>query len=161
MLSEALGADIEAVHTEHELCTAPETREIRAGRVEAGSVSGQRFHWTGVRDAETLTEIEVLWTVGGFYPEHWRRPKDGWTISIEGDPSFRTHFVTMATLGKRDVSIDDHVQAAGSTTTAMQAVNSIPAICEAEPGWRTSVELGLVGAGIGFRHPSVWRSLDA
>lgn len=160
MLSETLGADIEEVRTVHELATAPSSRDIRAGRVEAGTVSGQRFFWSGVRGEESLIEIEVLWTVGGFYPESWPQPRDGWTISIEGDPSFRNHFVTMATLGKRTVTIDDHVQAAGSTTTAMQPVNSIPAICEAEPGWRTSTELGLVGAGIGFRHPSVWRPLD-
>lgn len=160
MLAETLGADIEDVRCEHQLATAPAARDIRAGRLEPGTVSGQRFSWSGIQGEKTLIEIEVLWTVGGFYPEDWPKPKDGWTISIEGDPSFRTHFVTMATLGKRDVSIDDHVQAAGSTTTAMQPVNSIPAICEAEPGWRTSAELGLVSAGIGFRHPSVWQPVD-
>jgi len=160
MLSEALGADIDEVQTLHELTLAPESRELRAGKLEAGTVSGQRFRWTGLRDDKCLIEIEVLWTVGGFYPDGWPKPRDGWTISIEGDPSFRTHFMTMASLGRRDVSIDDHVQAAGSTTTAMQPVNSIPALCESEPGWRTSVDLGLVGAGIGFRHPSVWQPVD-
>ncbi len=159
MLAETLGADIDDVKLEHALAVAPEARDLRAGRLEAGTVSGQRFHWSGVKGDKTLIEIEVLWTVGGFYPEDWPKPRDGWTISIEGDPSFRTHFQTAATLGRRDVSIDDHVQAAGSTTTAMQPVNSIPAICEAEPGWRSSAELGLIGAGIGFRHPSVWRPL--
>ena len=160
MLAEQLGADIAQVDTEHELTLAPEARDLRAGRLEAGTVSGQRFCWRGRRGNKTLIEIEVLWTVGGFYPEHWPKPRDGWTISIEGDPSFRTHFMALATLGQRDVTIDDHVQAAGSTTTAMQPVNSIPALCEAAPGWRTSVDLGLVGAGIGFRHPSVWQPLD-
>jgi len=151
MLSEVLGADIEEVRTAHELTTAPESKDILAGRLEAGTVSGQRFRWSGVRAGESLIEIETLWTVGGFYPETWPKPQDGWTISIEGDPSFRTHFLALASLGRRDVTIDDHVQAAGSTTTAMQPVNSIPALCEAEPGWRTSVELGLISAGIGFR----------
>jgi hypothetical protein len=50
-------------------------------------------------------------------------------------------------------TIDDHVRAA-SVATAMQAVNSIPALCRAEPGWRSSLELGLVHAGIGFRPAS-------
>ena len=158
MLSEALGADIDEVRVDHELTTAPESRDLRAGRLEVDTVSGQRFRWTGLRAGESRIEIEVLWTVGGFYPESWPKPKDGWTISIEGDPSFRNHFMALASLGRRDVSIDDHVQAAGSTTTAMQPVNSIPALCEAEPGWRTSVELGLVGAGIGFRSAPIWGS---
>ncbi len=156
MLSDALGADIDEVRTDHELATAPESKDLRAGRLEAGTVSGQRFRWTGLRGGEGRIEIEVLWTVGNFYPEHWPTPRDGWTISIEGDPSFRTHFLALASLGRRSVTIDDHVQAAGSTTTAMQPVNSIPALCEAEPGWRTSVDLGLVGAGIGFRHAPTW-----
>jgi hypothetical protein len=43
------------------------------------------------------------------------------------------------------------VQAA-NVATAMQAVNSVPALCEAEPGWRSSLELGTVHTGIGFRH---------
>ena len=160
MLAETLGADIDDVTLEHELALAPDARELRAGFLEAGKVSGQRFRWAGVKGDKTLIEIEVLWTVGGFYPDNWPKPRDGWTISIEGDPSFRNHFQAAATLGKRNVSIDDHVQAAGSLTTAMQPVNSIPAICEAAPGWLTSVDLGLVGAGIGFRHPSVWRPLE-
>ncbi|MEM9257444.1 MAG: dihydrodipicolinate reductase [Pseudomonadota bacterium] len=159
MLSEALGASIDEVRTDHELTIAPESREVRAGRLEAGTVSGQRFCWTGLRGDQSLIEIEVLWTLGGFYPEGWPTPRDGWTLSIEGDPSFRTHFLSFASLGRREVTLDDHVQAA-STATAMQPVNSIPALCEAEPGWRTAVDLGLVGAGIGFRHPSVWRPLD-
>ncbi len=95
-------------------------------------------------------EIEALWTLGGFYPDHWPKPKDGWTVSIEGDPSFQTHFMSLASLGRREATIGDHVQAA-SVATAMQAVNAIPALCEAEPGWRSSVELGLVHTGIGFR----------
>jgi len=27
-----------------------------------------------------------------------------------------------------------------------------PALCEAEPGWRSRIELGAVQTGIGFRH---------
>ena len=76
-----------------------------------------------------------------------------YTVSIEGEPSFQTHFMSLASLGRREATIDDHVQAA-SVATAMQAVNSIPALCEAEPGWRSSVELGLVSTGIGFRNAS-------
>jgi hypothetical protein len=36
----------------------------------------------------------------------------------------------------------------------MQAVNSIPALCAAEPGLRGAFELGLVYTGIGFRDPA-------
>ena len=120
------------------------------GSTQAGTVSGQRYRWLGLRDGESRIEIEALWTLGGFYPDDWPKPRDGWTVSIEGDPSFQTHFMSLASLGRREATIDDHVQAA-SVATAMQAVNSIPALCDAAPGWRSSAELGLVTSGIGFR----------
>jgi hypothetical protein len=150
MLSDAFGAGVEEVRIEQELSVAPEARDVRAGRLEPGTVSGQRYRWLGLRGGASRIEIEALWTLGGFYPTHWPKPRDGWTVSIEGDPSIRTHFLSLATLGRRQATIDDHVQAA-SVATAMQAVNSIPALCAAEPGWRSSLELGLVGTGIGFR----------
>jgi len=149
MLSDVLGAGVDEVRIVQELSVAPESRDVRAGRLEAGTVSGQRYRWFGLRDGASRIEIEALWTLGGFYPEDWPKPRDGWTVSIEGDPSFRTHFMSLASLGRRQATIDDHVQAA-SVATAMQAVNSIPALCEAEPGWRSSLELGLPRTGIGF-----------
>jgi hypothetical protein len=151
MLSDALGAGVEEVRIEQELSVAPESRDVRAGRLEEGTVSGQRYRWLGRRNGTSRIEIEALWTLGGFYPEHWPKPRDGWTVSIEGEPSFQTHFMSLASLGRREVTIDDHVQAA-SVATAMQAVNSIAALCEAEPGWCSSAELGLVISAGGFRH---------
>lgn len=151
MLSDALGAGIEEVRVEQELTVAPESRDVRAGRLEAGGVSGQRYRWLGLRDGTSLVEIEALWTLGGFYPEYWPKPRDGWTVSIEGDPSIKTHFLSMASFGRRTATIDDHVQAA-NVATAAQAVNSIPALCEAQPGWRSSIDLGVVTTGVGFRH---------
>jgi hypothetical protein len=95
-----------------------------------------------------MVEIDALWTVGGEYPPHWPTPADGWTLTIEGDPSVRAHLLTLASY-QRDLPIADHVRAA-SVATAMQAVNSIPALCEAGPGIRTMADLGLVRSGVGF-----------
>jgi len=157
MLSDALGAGVEEVRVEQELTIAPEARDVRAGRLETGTVSGQRYRWLGLRDGSSRIEIDALWTLGGFYPEHWPKPRDGWTVSIEGDPSLRAHFLSMASFGRRAATIDEHVQAA-SVATAMQAVNSIPALCKAEPGWRSSLDLGVVHTGIGFRRAPTWPS---
>ena len=61
-----------------------------------GPPPGQRWNWVGHRDGEPLVEIETLWTVGGEYPGHWPKPRHGWTLTIEGDPSMRTHFMSLA-----------------------------------------------------------------
>lgn len=150
MLSDALGAEIDEISVEQDLTVAPKSVDVRAGKLPAGTVSGQRYHWQGLREGMPLIEIDALWTLGGFYPEHWPKPKDGWTVSIEGDPSLRSHFMSLASFKRRDATMDEHVHAS-DTATAMQAVNSIPALCEAETGTRGTFELASVHAGIGFR----------
>jgi hypothetical protein len=96
-----------------------------------------------------LIEIEALWTVGPDYPEPWPRPRDGWTVQIEGEPSAQLHFISLASFARRDVPPGEHVHAA-DIATAMHAVNAVPAVCEAPPGIRSALDLPLTRAGIGF-----------
>jgi hypothetical protein len=148
LIAHGLHAAIDEITTEVDLVLAQHDHEIFGIRLAAGTVAGQRWHWRGRRQGRTLVEIDALWTVGGEYPAHWPTPQDGWTLTIEGDPSVRAHLLTLASY-ERDVPLAEHVRAA-SVATAMQAVNSIPALCEADPGIRTMADLGLVRSGVGF-----------
>jgi hypothetical protein len=105
-------------------------------------------NWVGRRNGEPLIEIETLWTVGGEYPDHWPRPKDGWTLTIEGDRSMRTHFFSLAGF-TRAASIAEHVRSA-NVATAMQVLNAVPAVCDAAPGFATMAALPLVRSHTGF-----------
>ena len=89
-------------------------RDLRS-HAAAGTVAGQRWHWAGGRDGETLVEIETLWTVGNEYPKHWPKPQHGWTLTIEGEPSMRTHFLSLASFD-RDAPMLEHVNAANVAT---------------------------------------------
>ena len=97
-----------------------------------------------------LIEFETLWTVGGEYPGHWPTPLDGWTLTIEGDPSMRTHFFPLASFS-HEASIEEHVRA-GLITVAMQVVNAsaIPAVCAAPAGFATMADLPLIRSYTGF-----------
>jgi hypothetical protein len=148
LVAEALGAGIDEVTTDVELVLAERDHEIFGVQLSAGTVAGQRWHWCGRRQGRTLVEIETLWTVGGEYPAHWPTPADGWTLTIEGEPSMRAHFLALASY-ERNLPITEHVRAA-SIATAMQAVNAIPALCDAEPGIRTMADLPLIRSGFGF-----------
>jgi hypothetical protein len=148
LLGEALGAGLDAITADVELVTAQRDHDIFGIRLAAGMVAGQRWHWRGVRAGRTLVEIETLWTVGGEYPAHWPTPADGWTLTIEGEPSLRAHVLSLMSY-ERDLPIGEHVRAA-SIATAMQAVNAIPAVCDAPPGVRTMADLPLVRSGVGF-----------
>lgn len=136
MLSDALGADLAEVRIEQQIAVAPESRDVLAGHLKAGTVSGQRYRWPGRRNGKTLIEIEALWTLGGFYPKDWPKLRDGWTVSIESDPSFQTRLMSLARLERRDVTLHDHIQAA-IVAAAVQAVNAISALCLAATGWRS------------------------
>jgi len=148
LIADGLGAGIDEITTEVDLFLAEEDHDIFGITLAAGTVAGQRWNWRGRRGGRTMVEIDALWTVGGEYPSHWPTPADGWTLTIEGDPSVQAHLLTLASY-ERDLPIAEHVRAA-SVATAMQAVNSIPALCEAGPGIRTMADLGLVRSGAGF-----------
>ncbi len=148
LLADALGAGIDEITTDVELVTAEADHDVFGITLEAGTVAGQRWHWRGNRQGQTLVEIETLWTMGGEYPPDWPRPQDGWTLILEGDPSFRAHFLGLASFA-RDEPIAEHVRAA-SIATAMAAVNAIPAVVAAPPGVATMADLPPVRSGLGF-----------
>ena len=148
LVADALHAGIDEVTTEVDLVLAERDHDIFGVTLSAGTVSGQRWHWQGRRNGRTLVEIDALWTVGGEYPSHWPTPADGWTLTIEGDPSIRAHVLALASY-ERNVPITDHVRAA-SIATAMQAVNAIPAVCDATSGIQTMADLPLIRSGFGF-----------
>jgi len=148
LVADALGAGIDELTTEVDLVLAERDHDIFGTTLVAGTVAGQRWHWRGQRQGRTLVEIDALWTVGGEYPSHWPIPADGWTLTIEGEPSLQAHVLSLASF-TRDVPITEHVRAA-SVATAMQAINAIPSLCQAAPGIRTMADLPLIRSGIGF-----------
>ena len=149
LLAAGLHLKLDEVRAQQELITADEACEIRGGRIEKGTVCGQRYRWQGLSGGTTRIEIEALWTVGPHYPERWPKPRDGWTIRIEGDPSAQIHFVTLASFERRDLPFEAHVHAA-DVATAMHAVNAVPAVCAAPPGLHSALDLPGIRTGIGF-----------
>jgi hypothetical protein len=148
-LSDSLDAGIDEVTATVEAVPAAEDHSIFDHVLRAGTTAGQRWNWVGRRNGEPLIEIETLWTVGGEYPAHWPKPQHGWTLTIEGDPSMRAHFIALASF-TRPAAMAEHVRAA-SVATAMQVLNAVPAVCEARPGFATTASLPLIRSGAGFR----------
>lgn len=148
-IGDALGADLDEVTATVEAVAAQQDHQIFDHLLEAGTTAGQRWNWTGLRDGQPLVEIETLWTVGGEYPDQWPKPRHGWTLTIEGDPSMQAHFFSLASFS-RAASMEEHVRSA-NVATAMQVLNAVPAICEAPPGFATTASLPLIRSHAGFR----------
>ncbi|BBY80765.1 dihydrodipicolinate reductase [Mycolicibacterium pulveris] len=147
-LADALNAGIDEVTVSVEAVPATRDHQIFDHLVQAGTTAGQRWSWAGRRAGEPLVEIETLWTVGGDYPPHWPTPRDGWTMTIEGEPSMQTHFFCLASFS-RPASIEEHVRSA-LVAVALQVVNAVPAVCAAPPGFATMADLPLIRSYTGF-----------
>ncbi|GAB92661.1 NAD(P)H-dependent amine dehydrogenase family protein [Gordonia rhizosphera] len=147
-IADSLNADIDTVTADVEAIAAMEDHQIFDHLLKAGTTAGQHWRWVGRRGDEELVEIEALWTVGGEYPGHWPKPQDGWTLTIEGDPSMQVHFISLASF-TREVPLEDHVHAA-SVATAMQITNAIQDVCAAAPGPVTAADLPLIRSYGGF-----------
>ncbi|BBY50858.1 dihydrodipicolinate reductase [Mycolicibacterium arabiense] len=148
LLADALRAGIDEVTADVEAVPAEHDHEIFDHVLQAGTTAGQRWNWVGRRNGEPLVEIETLWTVGNEYPKHWPKPRHGWTLTIEGDPSMQTHFTSLASF-RRDVTMLEHVNSA-NVATGMQVLNAVPAVCAAPPGFATIADLPQVRSLIGF-----------
>ncbi len=150
LLADALNANIDEVTATVDAIPAQGDHQIFDRLLRAGTTAGQRWNWSGRRDGETLIEIETLWTVGGEYPEHWPKPKHGWTLTIDGDPSMRAHFIALASF-TRAASMEEHVSST-NVATGMQILNAVPAVCAAPPGFATMATLPLIRSHTGFGH---------
>ncbi|KUH67734.1 dihydrodipicolinate reductase [Mycolicibacterium novocastrense] len=148
LIADALNAGIDEVTAAVDAVPAMSDHQIFDRMLAAGTTAGQRWTWSGRRDGQTLVEIETLWTVGNEYPGHWPKPQHGWTLTIEGDPSMRAHFFSLASFS-RDASMVEHVRSA-NVATAMQVLNAVPAIVAAPAGFATMADLPLIRSHIGF-----------
>lgn len=147
-IGDELGADLDEVTATVEAVPAQRDHQIFDHLLPAGMTAGQRWRWIGLRQGRPLVEIETLWTVGGEYPAHWPTPQHGWTLTIEGDPSMRTHFISLASF-TRAADMAEHVRSA-NVATAMQVLNAVPAVCDAAPGFATSASLPLIRNAAAF-----------
>jgi hypothetical protein len=148
LLADALRAGIDEVTATVEAVAAEHDHQIFDHLLRAGTTAGQRWNWAGRRDGVPLVEIETLWTVGNEYPKHWPKPRHGWTLTIEGDPSMQTHFMSLASFS-RDATMLEHVNSA-NVATGMAVLNAVPAVCAAEPGFATQASVtprSLIGFG--------------
>lgn len=141
MLAAAWGVGLDEVVTEQDLIVAEKSFDIISGHIDKGTVCGQRYQWIGYAGGKAAIDIDALWTVGEFYPDHWPSPSEGWTVVIEGEPSMQAHFLCVASFDPSSAAtLADHVHST-EIATAMQVVNSIPAVCEAPTGFRSADEL--------------------
>ena len=129
MVADGLGAAIDEITETCELAIADTDLHPAAGLIRAGTVAGQHWKWAAMKDGAERIVHETVWRMGAGVAPHW--PQGANSILIDGDP--RIHVELTQTW------LDDPLGA-----TAYHAVNAIPAVCRAEPGIRTYLDLPMI-----------------
>jgi hypothetical protein len=144
MVAEALGFRLDPdLRTTHEMAVATAPIESPIGTIAPGLVAAQRFRWEGLVGGEPVVTAAVNWLMGeenldpawGFGPEG-----EHFEVEVSGDPSC---LVTFRKLHPESVE-SGLARNPGIVATAMHLVNSVPYVCEAEPGLLSYLEMPLV-----------------
>jgi hypothetical protein len=144
MLAEGLGLALDPEkRTTHETAVATAPIASPIGPIAPGRVAAQRFTWEGTVGGTPVVTVRVNWLMG---EEHldppWRFGSAGerFEVDVEGDPSVHLTFH-----GLHPPSVEAGLRRnPGIVATANHCVNAVPAVCRAEPGIRTYLDLPLV-----------------
>lgn len=141
VLADALSRPLDEVEATSDVAVARRTVTVAAGTVERGTIGAQRMTVTGLRQGRPFLRFSAHWYLTTDVEPAWELRQTGWRVRVDGDVPL-------------DVGIAFPVPAeewaaTSPGITAHRAVNAVPAVCEAEPGIRTILELPQVVARLG------------
>jgi hypothetical protein len=141
LLADALGFALDAEkRTTHEMAVATAPIASPIGTIAPGRVAAQRFSWQGTVRGEPVITARVNWLMGDANLEPaWRFGPEGerFEVEVSGDPPVQVTFH-----GLHPESIEAGLaRNPGIVATALHCVSAIPAVCRAEPGIKTYLDL--------------------
>ena len=131
------------IRSSEEIAVATAAIDSPMGTIQPGQVAGRRFHWEALMDGEPVVRVTVNWLMGEenldpawtFGPAGQR-----YEMEVRGNPDFS---VTVKGF-QSEIGEDGPKVETGVVATAAHCVNSIPAVCAAEPGIATYLDLPLI-----------------
>ncbi len=123
---------------------APEDFDIASGHIAKGTAAALRFEVRGLKDGKAAVVLEHITRLRNDLHPDWPQPAQeggSYRIEVTGEPSYALDLCLSSKKG-------DHNHA-GLVATAARVVNAIPAVVDADPGIRTTLELALItGKGL-------------
>ncbi len=141
LLAEGLGVELEEIRAVHE--RRPATRPIRIGAhtVEPGTMAALRFEVQGIVGGRPVLVVDHVTRLDDELAPEWPTGNGSYRVLIRGVPAMRFEFEFEDEHGDHAVG--------GVILTATRLVNAIPAVCEAEPGLLSALDLPLItGRGL-------------
>ncbi len=145
MIAHAAGIMLDEITTTYDKWVTPVERTSAKGGIAAGHVAAVRFTINGVYRGQTRIQLEHVNRIGADAAPDWPSgtQNDVYRVDVEGTPSISQETAFRFTDGSgRDAA------AAGCLATGLRALNAVPAVNDASPGWVTALDLPLIpGAG--------------
>jgi hypothetical protein len=138
VLAAGLGAQLDDIREVHERVPAARDYETPLGIIHAGTTAGMRFEVQGIVGGEPRIVLEHVTRINREVAPEWPNlpGQGGYRVDIEGKPGLHCQFHFEGEDG-------DH-NTGGLTATAMRCLNAIPAVCDADPGLLSVLDLPLV-----------------
>ncbi|MDT5069882.1 MAG: hypothetical protein QOK02_6037 [Mycobacterium sp.] len=129
------------IRARQEIAVATAPIDSPMGAIEPGQVAARKFHWEALVGDEVVVRVTVNWFMGeenldpawNFGPAGQR-----YEIEVKGNPDITVSFKGFQS------EFGDEPPESGIVATAAHCVNSIPAVCAAEPGIATYLDLPLI-----------------
>ncbi|CAM5731086.1 dihydrodipicolinate reductase [Mycolicibacterium aubagnense] len=131
------------IRARQEVAVATAPIDSPLGPIQPGQVAARKFHWEAVVGDEVVVRVTVNWFMGeenldpawDFGPEGQR-----YEMEVKGNPEF-----TVSIKGFQGL-VGEGGPEPGVVGTAAHCVNSVPAVCAAEPGIATYLDLPFFSA---------------
>lgn len=143
MIAESLGETIDEVTSKFEVAKATQDIPYTLGEgrsgggvVKQGTVAGQHYEWTAWVNGSPLITYHFYWTMGEHVEPQWDIDSR-YQVVIEGDFPLEVRLMSPPDEdGKRPFL--------GLPWTGLLGATALPAVCDAEPGLVTHLDLGVV-----------------
>jgi 4-hydroxy-tetrahydrodipicolinate reductase len=136
-LFDAIGLPLDEITAHGEMAPAARDITLAAGTVRAGTAAAQRTVIEGMHNGRRVLRFIINWYCStDIVPQDWDLRESGWRVMVEGDTPLKVDI-------SFPVSAERYPLVAPGYT-AHPAVNAVPAVCDAPPGIRTSMDLHVI-----------------
>lgn len=145
LLADGLGVTVDKIRSTYE--KRPAITPIRIGdhTVEPGTMAALRFEVQGIIDGRAAIVVEHVTRLDDALAPEWPTGNGSYRVIVSGFPKMRCELEFEDEHGDHAVG--------GVVLTATRIVNAIPAVCDAEPGLLSALDLPLItGRGL-YRPP--------
>jgi 2,4-diaminopentanoate dehydrogenase len=146
LLAQGLGWTIDEIREHRDVALADRQYSFDAGEIAPGTIASVRMRFDGIVGGQPRLQFSAIWSM----PDE---PVEDWQPDIASGSSTR-RLTRITVHGDPPVQVDFALNGGelpGSTATAARVVNAIPAVCAANPGILSALDL-VIGAQASSSH---------